>query len=119
MAIAGDVVTKQNFFQTLVNGTYSSYSDISYGTAFASNNGTLYTSIDSIFKDSYYGPISNANSLLGNIYAKTNIIFKQINAILDPMKAAWTNLSTSGQATVDSRMATSITAFGSLSTKIN
>jgi hypothetical protein len=94
--IAGDVVTKQNFFQTSVNGTYTSYSDFAYNTAFATNNGTSYVDINSIFKDSYYGPISNTNSLLGNIYAKTNIIFKQINAVLDPMKAAWTNLSATG-----------------------
>lgn len=35
------------------------------------------------------------------------------------MKAAWTNLSATGQANVNSQMTTSITAFDSLASKIN
>jgi len=55
----------------------------------------------------HLGPTEDSTKILGNIFRTTDVIFKQINAVLDPMIAAWGRLDATTQATVTTQMTTS------------
>ena len=57
------------------------------------SNGATNITVQSQFKDMHLGPTSDSTKILGSIYTATDVIFKQINAVLDPMIAAWGRLS--------------------------
>jgi len=67
-------------------------------------NATANLTVPSQFKHMHLGPTDDSTKILGSMYMTTDVIFKQINAVLDPMIAAWGRLSTTTQSTVTSQM---------------
>lgn len=116
---AANVQANQSFYQLQLNSTYTSYTNQVYTNAFAINNGTVYQDVTSAFKTLYYGPTSNSSTILGNIYYTSNIIFNQINNVLQPMIYAWGNLSALTQAGVVTQMTATITSSSTLQATLN
>lgn len=118
MQNANQVATKQNVFELFEASIYSGYTNPTYSTAFSSD-GTTYVNVNSEFKTLFYGPTTNSTTILGYIYSVTNNIFEEINAVLDPMIAAYNNLTATTQATVEAQMDGTITSIGTLSITLN
>jgi hypothetical protein len=112
------VASKQSVFEADVDNAYASYSNPVYSNAFSSD-GTNYVNVNSQFKDMYWGPSTNSTTILGLTKTTTTAIFAEINAALDPMKAAYANLSTTTEATVQSQMAATTTAVTAYSLSLN
>ncbi len=54
--------------------------------------------VNSVFKDKYYGPLSQTSSILGKINSQETTIFTQVNAAIDPMITAWGRIEPKGLA---------------------
>ena len=93
MKDAGVVASKQALFEAYIESIYTSYSNPTYTNAFYASDGTTPASVDSVFKTMHYGPTSNSATILGSIKSTATTIFTEINAALDPMKAAYANLT--------------------------
>ncbi len=116
MSNAGQIKSKQTFFQLGINNTYTSYSNPIYEDAFQ-ENGT-YKNVSSAFKTLFYGPPTNSSTILGSIYSTSSVIFNEINAVMDPMISAWANLSVLTQAGVSAQMTTAINSVNPLQTNL-
>lgn len=99
MSNANNVASKQNLFELFISSIYSYYTNPVYTTAF-STDGTNYVNVNSQFKTMYYGPINSSSTILGNINSVSQVIFSQINDVLNPMIVAYNNLDSTGQSGV-------------------
>lgn len=71
-----------------------------YTNAFRQADGVTYATINSQFKDLYYGPVNDSSKILGNIQSQLSVLFTEINLALDPVIAAWLYLNTKTKAVV-------------------
>ena len=67
----------------------------------------------------FYGPTADSTKILGSIYTSSDVIFTQINNILDPMIASWGRLSTTTSSGVTNQMTATSTSITSLKSSIN
>ena len=64
------------------------------------------------------GPLTNSSTIYGTINSVTSTIFTEINAVLNPMKAAYANLPATTEATVQAQMTATVTRISTFSVEL-